>query len=57
MPACELTCFNCVNDVEDEFHVLMRCVLYDDLRDDLFVRANAVNVSFNDLNDNDLFVK
>ena len=56
MPACERTCFNCVNDVEDEFHVLMRCALYDDLRDDLFVRANAVNVSFNDLNDNDKFV-
>ena len=56
VPACERTCFNCVNDVEDEFHVLMRCALYDDLRDDLFVRANAVNVSFNDLNDNDKFV-
>ena len=22
----------CVNDIEDEFHVLMKCELYDDLR-------------------------
>ena len=56
VPACERTCFNYVNDVEYEFHVLMRCALYDDLRHDLFVTANAVNVSFNDLNDNDKFV-
>ena len=36
-----MLCLRVSEPVEDEFHVLMRCALYDDLRDDLFVRANA----------------
>jgi hypothetical protein len=28
----ERTCLYCINCVEDEFHILMRCPLYADLR-------------------------
>lgn len=40
------TCFNCVHCVESESHVILHCVLYDDLRDVLFEKARCVGFNY-----------
>ena len=39
LPENQRFCFNCQTEVEDEFHVLMFCPLYNDLRNELVHRA------------------
>ena len=36
IPLNERTCFNCNHNVEDEFHVLFHCDIYNDIRENLF---------------------
>jgi len=50
------TCFHYIHDGEDEFHVLMICTLYDDLRYELFTKASTFNYNFNVLRDEDKFI-
>ena len=48
------TCFHCTQEVEDELHILTRCPLYDDLRDELFEHCNTIsNMDFDLVNDCD----
>ena len=56
LPAHERICEICGTSVEDEVHVIMKCNLYDDLRDDLFDAASSINPSFPILCDMDKFV-
>ena len=46
LPINERTCFHCDNIIEDETHVLMRCPLYDNLRNDLLSKALNINADF-----------
>ena len=36
----EKKCFNCINVVENEEHVLLECQLYNDIRKELFSRVD-----------------
>ena len=38
IPYDERNCFNCINVVENEEHVLLECPLYNDIRKELFSR-------------------
>ena len=49
---CKLCMQNCI---EDEFHFIMNCSLYADLRDDLFEHFTRVHVGFSGLSDLDKF--
>ena len=40
------TCFNCLTEVEDEIHVLIECPLYQDIRNELFIKIDGVNPDF-----------
>ena len=40
------TCFNCLTEVEDEIHVLIKCPLYKDIRNELFLKMVDVNPDF-----------
>ena len=51
----ERYCFNCLNLIEDEFHVLMVCYLYDSVRQDLFSNIQSVIPDFSSYNDHDKF--
>ena len=46
IPVEERVCMNCVNEIEDEFHVLMKCELYDDLRMELVEKAYQILPEF-----------
>ena len=35
-PACELYCHQCTTKVEDEIHFVIECLMYDDIRNELF---------------------
>jgi len=39
-------CFHCTDRIESEEHVLLNCPLYNDLRNDLFIYANTIDVEF-----------
>jgi hypothetical protein len=39
------TCFNCVNEVESEDHVLLFCPLYSDIRETVFENLMVVHYS------------
>jgi hypothetical protein len=52
----ERTCLYCTNCVEDEFHVLMQCPLYADLRQTMSNDVLHFNVNFSFLSDADKFV-
>ena len=41
-----MICKFCNNDIEDEFHVLIKCPMYDNIRDCLFEIATGFNPSF-----------
>ncbi len=52
-PEDERLCVLCqLNEIESEEHVLIRCLLYCDIRNDLFHAATDI-YNFNDLNDTD----
>lgn len=44
------------NCIEDEYHVLMKCPMYSELRADLFNRANAINLDFMNLSEDEKFI-
>ena len=48
-------CFNCSAEVEDEQHVFMRCPLYSELRDALFLYVENVYNNFGQMSENDKF--
>lgn len=48
-------CFNCLDDIEDEKHVLLHCGLYQDIRHVLFENCGNIIENFNMLNDSDKF--
>ncbi len=52
-PEAERVCFNCPNDIENELHVLLRCPIYNDLRDEMFVTAAHVCYDFNEMSENE----
>ena len=56
LPVDERLCKICHISVEDEFHVLLKCPLYDDLRDMLFEGAFNCNPAFHLLSDVEKFV-
>ena len=45
------TCFNCKESVESEQHVLLKCPLYEDLREFVYNEAFSINSSFYSLSD------
>ena len=49
-------CPFCSNNVESEFHVIMKCGMYVDIRNDIFAKASEVDTLFNSKNDIDKFV-
>ncbi|MES9880125.1 MAG: reverse transcriptase family protein [Sedimenticola sp.] len=57
LPISERLCPFCRTEVEDEYHCLFHCHLYDDLRIDLVTHANALcDTQFTDLLDEDKFI-
>lgn len=46
MPINERTCFNCVDQIEDEIHVLINCPLYNNTRSELFSKVVDLNANF-----------
>ena len=51
----ERFCFNCTEEIEDEFHVLIKCPLYADLREKLFENIENTFTDFRNFNENDKF--
>ena len=52
LPCEQRICQTCdMNKVEDEFHFIMECTIYQDLRNVLFFQAQRLNSEFNDLSD------
>jgi len=48
IPVAERLCETC-NEIEDEFHVIMFCTMYSDIRDDLFQSICNINAEFFEL--------
>jgi hypothetical protein len=55
-PANERYCPFCPTKVEEEFHVISKCMLYDDLSKVLYAKALSVNGSLNTMTDVEQFV-
>ena len=49
------TCFNCHDKVEDEFHVVMHCPVYNDLRRELMSKFEQVFNNRLNMDDDELF--
>jgi len=47
----ERCCFNCSNLIEDETHVILRCPVYSDFRNNLFTEVLKVNRNVLSLSD------
>ena len=47
---CDLNC------IEDEFHVILTCPMYDDIREALSKEANIVNPAFNHFTELEMFI-
>ena len=45
LPVIDRTCRFCVNEVEDEEHVVTRCPVYDNIRDILFEKASDIDAN------------
>ena len=56
LPEAERTCTFCKDSVEDEFHVLFDCPLYNGIRLEMFQYAQIVNCHFNSLTKLEKFV-
>ena len=55
VPINQRTCFNCLNNIEDEFHVIMKCPIYNELRQELLSQVDE-NLIPADMNENDVFI-
>ena len=51
LPLEERCCFNCFNTVEDEYHVILHCPVYNDLRQVLFTESLKIDEHFNSFTD------
>jgi hypothetical protein len=49
------TCFNCLNCIEDEEHVLLKCPLYTSIREELYTQSRRVFNGFDNLSDKEKF--
>ena len=49
--AIDRKCNFCINEVEDEFHFLLKCSKYVNFRNTLFDKASVLNSDFRDLDD------
>ena len=49
-------CFNCINKIADEKHVILECLLYDDLRETLFEEISSSFNNFRNISDDDKFI-
>lgn len=49
------TCFNCLNCIEDEEHVLLKCPLYTSIREELYTQSGGVFNGFDNLSDKEKF--
>ena len=57
LPEEERVCPVCnANTVESEYHAIMCCQLYDDIRDELFICATSCNDNFYHMSNDDKFV-
>ena len=50
-------CFSCTNKIEDEYHLLMECSVYDDLRSNMFNAIVRKDQNFLDLDVFDQFIE
>ena len=57
IPVENRTCFSCTDKVEDEFHLLCECVMYDDLRVSMFQKISLSSPMFLDLEIFDKFIE
>jgi len=55
VPADQRKCFNCLDNVEDEFHVVMHCPVYNDLRQELLLKIDQVFSDRINMDDDALF--
>ena len=46
LPVEQITCFHCIDSVEDELHFLINCPFYDDMRRKMFHKAQLCNRDF-----------
>lgn len=57
LPPEQRICNHCnLGEIEDEFHFIMRCTLYNDLRQKLFSDIQHAIFDFHNFNDNDKFI-
>ena len=57
LPPDKRTCSICNNgDIEDEYHFIMVCLKYKDLRQNLFAATENLYCNFSGLNNNDKFI-
>ena len=56
IPVNERVCEFCMDGIEDEIHVLMKCSLYHDLHQELFYYAEQYNSIFSSLSESERFV-
>ena len=55
LPVSERTCSVCTLEVEDETHMLLKCLLYDAIRTELFNTISQINTDFTSYNDSEKF--
>ena len=56
IPVENRTCFSCLDKVEDEFHLLCECPVYNDIRVQLFQNISSLNPVFLNLDSFDKFI-
>jgi hypothetical protein len=56
LPIDSRLCPFCVNLVEDEFHTIFKCSLFDDIRNELFIHATRFNNDFHNLTEEHKFI-
>jgi hypothetical protein len=50
------TCFNCVDEVESEEHVLLFCPMHCDIRETAFEKIMVVHGGFTDFNSSEILI-
>ena len=55
-PATDRRCQACTTEVEDEFHLMMKCGRFDSARQTMIERLSNVLPDFRDLSENDMFI-
>jgi hypothetical protein len=56
LPINERICFNCSNSIEDELHVLVKCPLYSQIREALYIDICKTNDRFLMYSDSEKFI-